>query len=39
MKLPKIDADLMPYLILIGVVMAATGALQMWLVTSFLWQS
>jgi hypothetical protein len=35
----KIPSDLIPYLILIGIIMAATGALQMWLVSAFLWQS
>ncbi|MFT5301789.1 MAG: hypothetical protein ACI87E_003379 [Mariniblastus sp.] len=36
--MPKIDSDLIPYLILNGMIMAATGALQMWVVTSLLWQ-
>ena len=37
--MPKIDPELIPYLILIGCVMAATGAMQMWLVTNLLWMS
>lgn len=37
--MPKIDSELIPYLILLGIVMAATGAMQMWLVTNVLWMS
>ena len=36
--MPKIDSELIPYLIVLGIVMAATGAIQMWLVTALLWQ-
>jgi len=39
MNIPKIDSELIPYLILLGVVMAATGAMQMWMVFAMLWQS
>jgi hypothetical protein len=35
----KIDPEFYPYLIVIGLVMAATGALQMWLVFALLWTS
>ncbi len=34
--IPKIDPDLIPYLILIGIIMAATGAGQMFVVFNLL---
>ena len=39
MKIPEIDSELIPYLILLGIIMAATGAMQMWMVPALLWQS
>lgn len=39
MKIPKIDSELIPYLILLGMVMAATGAMQMWMVSALLWKT
>lgn len=34
--LENLDADMIPYLIFIGFVLAATGAMQMWLALDFL---
>jgi hypothetical protein len=35
-EIPKIDSDLVPYLILLGTIMAATGAGQMWVLTALI---